>query len=70
MEFLGYIITPEYIKINLKKIVTIKNWKMLINIKKVQAFLNLANYYRKFIQQFKHIITPFTELIKKDKRFI
>ena len=35
MEFLGHIITPEYIKINLKKIVTIKNYKVLTNIKKI-----------------------------------
>ena len=35
MEFLGYIITPEYIKINLKKIATIKDWKVPISIKKV-----------------------------------
>ena len=35
MEFLGYIITPEYIKINLKKIVIIKDWKVPINIKKI-----------------------------------
>ena len=70
MEFLRYIITPEYIKMDFKKIAIIKNWKVLINIKKVQAFFNLVNYYRKFIRRFKYIITLFTELIKKDKRFI
>ena len=35
MEFFGHIITPEYIKINFKKIVIVKDWKVLINIKKV-----------------------------------
>ena len=35
MEFLGYIITPEYIKIDFKKIVTIKDWKVFISIKEV-----------------------------------
>ena len=49
MEFFGYIITPEYIKINLKKIAIIKDWKMLTNIKEIQAFFGLINYYRKFI---------------------
>ena len=33
MKFLKYIITPEHIKINLKKIVIIKDWKIFINIK-------------------------------------
>ena len=45
MEFCKYIITFKYIKINLKKIAIIKNWKMFINIKKVQAFFGLINYY-------------------------
>ena len=49
MEFSKHIITPEYIKINLKKIAIIKNWKMPISIKEIQAFLGLINYYRKFI---------------------
>ena len=35
MEFLGYIITSEYIKIDFKKIATIKDWKIFINIKKI-----------------------------------
>ena len=49
MEFFGYIITSEHIKINFKKIAIIKNWKILINIKEIQAFFGLINYYRKFI---------------------
>ena len=35
MEFLGYIITPEHIKIDLKKIAVIKDWKVPINIKEI-----------------------------------
>ena len=35
MEFLGYIITLKYIKIDFKKIAIIKDWKMLINIKEI-----------------------------------
>ena len=35
MKFLGHIITPEHIKMDFKKITIIKNWKMLINIKKI-----------------------------------
>ena len=50
---------------DLKKITTIKNWKVPINIKEVQAFLKLANYYRKFILRFKHITLPLINLTKK-----
>ena len=42
---------------------------MLTSIKKVQAFLKLANYYRKFILRFKHIALPLTDLTKKNNSF-
>ena len=48
-----------------KNIVIIKDWKMPTNMKKVQTFLGLANYYRKFILRFGHIILPLTNLTKK-----
>ena len=38
---------------------------MPTNVKKVQAFLKLANYYRKFILRFKYIALPLTDLTKK-----
>ena len=70
VEFLGHIITPEHIRMDPKKIATIKDWKVPTSVKEVQAFLGLANYYRKFIRRFGHIATPLTELTKKDRRFI
>ena len=54
---------------DLKKIAIIKDWKVPINVKKIQAFLKLANYYRKFILQFKHITSPLTNLTKKEQHF-
>ena len=65
MEYFGHIITPGKIRINPKKIAIIKNLKVPINMKKIQAFLKLANYYRKFILRFKHITLPLTNLTKK-----
>ena len=69
IKYFGYIITPGKIRMDLKKIAIIKNWKMLTNIKEVQAFLGLANYYRKFILRFKHIALPLTNLTKKGQQF-
>ena len=50
---------------NLKKITIIKDWKVPTSVKKVQAFLGLANYYRKFILRFGHITLPLINLTKK-----
>ena len=38
---------------------------MPTSVKKVQVFLRLANYYRKFILQFGHTVLPLTDLTKK-----
>ena len=38
---------------------------MPTSIKKIETFLKLANYYRKFILRFKHITLPLTDLTKK-----
>ena len=35
VKYFGYIIAPGKIRINLKKIATIKDWKVPINVKEV-----------------------------------
>ena len=36
--------------------------------KKIQSFLGLDNYYRRFVPSFSTISTPLTELIKGDRK--
>ena len=43
--FLGYIISPEQIKIKEDKVRLILKWPEPKNIKETQLFLELANYY-------------------------
>ena len=38
-------------------------------MKKVQAFLKLTNYYRKFILRFKYTALLLTDLTKKEQQF-
>jgi len=45
IKFLDYIIQPEQIKKNSKKTNAVRNWPPLKQVKKVQAFLELMNYY-------------------------
>jgi len=45
IKFLDYVIQSEQIKKNSKKTDTVRNWPSLKQVKKVQAFLRLTNYY-------------------------
>ena len=46
VEFLEVVIGPERIKIEEEKIKSILKWLTLIEVKDIQKFLKLANYYQ------------------------
>jgi len=48
-NFVGFIIKPGCISIDLKKIKAIVNWQDLENVIGLKLFLGFCNYYRKFI---------------------
>jgi len=50
VEFLGVVIGPKGIEMQKKKVEGVLNWPAPRNIKEVQKFLGLANYYRRFIK--------------------
>ncbi len=60
IKFLNYIIQPEQIKKNSKKTDAVRNWPSSKQVKKVQAFLELMNYYWKFVLNYAKIAEPLT----------
>ena len=52
-----------------EKVRAILEWKTPTNVKEVRSFLELAEYYRRFIEGFSKISRPLTQLLKKDKIF-
>ena len=44
------------------KIKAVKKWKTPMKIKKVESFLEFANFYRRFIQNFSHMAKPLNKL--------
>ena len=69
VEFLGFIIQPGKIEINPKKVESIRYWPEPTDIKGIKGFLRFTNFYRRFIEGFGGIATPFIKLIKRDKIF-
>ncbi|KAF2179182.1 hypothetical protein K469DRAFT_502731, partial [Zopfia rhizophila CBS 207.26] len=62
-EFLRFIILRKEILIDLKKLL------ILTIVKEIQFFLGFTNFYKKFIERYLSITTPFIELTKKDNEF-
>ena len=68
VEFLGVVIGPEGIKMEKGKVKGVLEWPIPKCVKKIQKFLELANYYRQFIEGFATVARPLHDLVKKDKR--
>ena len=64
IKYLNLIITIDDIKMNLKKVETIMNWKVSRNLKNVQIFLEFANFYKKFIMKYFKLVDSLMKLIK------
>ena len=50
--FLGVVIGPNGIEIEKKKVNGVLSWLELKNMKDIRKFLDLVNYYRRFIKDF------------------
>src|SRR5689334_5779181 len=66
VHFLGHMISAEGIHVNPTYTKTIDQWPPLKNVKELQSFLGLCNYYRRFVKNFSHIAQPLTALLKKE----
>ena len=67
--FLGVIIGEDRVRMEKKKVQGVIEWPVLRNIKDVQKFLGLANYYRRFVKDFATIAKLLHEITRKDKKW-
>ena len=68
VEFLGVVIGLEGIKIEKEKVKTVLNWLTLKEVKDIQNFLGLANYYQQFIKDSAVIARPLYNLVSKNQK--
>ena len=66
VEMLRLIIGPDGIKMDPKKVEAIMAWPVPTKVKEVQSFLELANFYRHFVNNFSKVTKPLHELTCKD----
>ncbi len=65
IPILGVIVRKGQVKIEQEKIKIVKEWKTLMKIKDVESFLEFANFYRQFIQNFSYTVKLLNELKEK-----
>ena len=68
MEFLGVVIGSKGVEMQREKVEGVLNWLVPRNIKEVQKFLGLVNYYRRFIKDFAKIAAPLHVLVRKEQK--
>lgn len=67
--FLGHKINRNGLSPDPTKVEAVLNFPPPSSIKKLQSFLGLANYYRKFIDNFAHIAEPLNKLLRSDEKY-
>lgn len=70
VDFLGHIISKDGLAVDPTKIKAVVKWKILKNVSKIQSFLGLVGYYRRFIERFSTIAVPLTKLTRKSIPFV
>jgi len=68
IRFLGVVIGPNGIEMEVEKVDRVLSWPQPKNIKDVRKFLGLANYYRRFIKDSARVARPMNMLTRKDKK--
>jgi len=69
VEFLGYVIGRDGIRMNQGKMEAIQSWQHPISLMETQSFLGFTNFYRRFIKDYSQTARPLTELTKKTEKW-
>jgi len=69
IEFLGYVITHNEATLSPRHTEAINKFKQPTNVHKVQRFLGLTSYFRRFIKDFSLKARPLQNLLRKDTTF-
>ena len=69
VEFLGHIVSADGVRTDPSKTEKVAQWPVPTNRKEIQQFLGLANYYRRFMNNFATIAKPLHSLTEKTAKF-
>jgi hypothetical protein len=70
MSFLGHAISGKGVAVDPEKVKAVVEWTRPTSMFEIRSFLELAGYYRRFIEGFSKLSGPLTTLTRKNARFV
>lgn len=71
IHFLGHVVnSAEGLHVDPRKTEVVEKWPTPTNVRDVRSFLGMANYFRKFVENFSQMVRPLTMLTRKDVEFV
>jgi len=67
VEYLGHNLSHDGVKVDVKKIKAMREWKIPNILKKLIGFLKLKGYYHKFVKNYGQIVTQLKKMLKKEE---
>ena len=68
LVYLGFVVSPEGLKMDPEKVKAILEWPTPRSTTEVRSFHGLVSFYRKFIKNFSGICVPLTDTIRGDRK--
>jgi len=69
MKYLGFVITPGKIEMDLTKLRGITEWPAPRNLRQLRSFLGFGNFYQRFIHHYSNLTKPLNELLQKKTKW-
>ncbi|MBW0580923.1 hypothetical protein O181_120638 [Austropuccinia psidii MF-1] len=69
VEYLGYVVSSEGLKMDQAKVQQILNWPPPRNLKALKSFLGFVKFCLRFIKNYSKKISSLTSFLKKDSCF-
>ena len=68
IKYLGYVLSEQGLSMDASKIQPILDYPTPKCVKDIRRLLGLGGFYQKFIAKYSEIVTPISNLLKKDRR--
>ena len=69
VRFLGHVVSASGLSVDPEKVEAVISWERPKSVFEVRSFLELAEYYRRFIEDFSRLVAPMTRLTQKEVKF-